>query len=613
MRMGAETVSEPQRPAAMPLPSTGGAPSVDGAPAADLRDLHVSLTRNHQAHAVLRGVDLRIERGEILGLVGESGSGKSVLGLTLLGLLREDAKPKLQGTLLVDGVDMRATTPKAMRALRRERLGAVFQDPMTSLDPTMRIDRQLREVVDSDAEALELLRSVGIPDAERRMRQYPHELSGGLRQRVMIAIAVAGDPRLIVADEPTTALDVTVQAQILELLDRMRRERGCSVVFITHDLAVASQIADRIAVLYAGRIAEIAPTAELLTAPRHPYTAALLRSRVDLATDREHRLVALPGQPPDLRQPPTGCAFAPRCAFRQERCDEAPPAVRDDGRGSVACLRAGELDFAQELAVGERWPAAAEAPDPNGAPAIEATALEVSVTKGSWPQRRTKITILRGVDLTVAQGEAIALVGESGSGKTTFVRAVAGLVAPTGGQLTTRDDSPQMVFQDAGSSLTPWMTVEELVGERLRNAGMPRAERRQQVLRTMELVGLPERLIGVRPAQLSGGQRQRVGIARAVVVPPRVLLCDEPTSALDVSVAAGVLNLLGELRRRLGMAMVFVTHDLAVARVIADRVAVMHEGRLVEVGPTEAVLASPTNDYTRRLIASIPALRPEVR
>ena len=318
------------------------------------RDLHVDLSRNQEKYHVLRGVDLGIAQGEVLGLVGESGSGKSVLGLTFLGLLRREARPQVTGELSVAGVDILAAPEDELRRVRRERLGAIFQDPMTSLDPTMRVGPQLREVVDSDAEAIELLDSVGIPDPERRLRAFPHELSGGLRQRVMIAIAVAGGPQLIVADEPTTALDVTIQAQILSLLDRLRRERGCSILFITHDLAVASQVADRVAVLYAGRIAEIGPTAELLAAPKHPYTAALLRSRLDLSSDRARRIVALPGQPPDLRQPPPGCPFAPRCSYRRDKCEVAPPPVEWAGARGVACVRAAEIDLLEELDGGPR-------------------------------------------------------------------------------------------------------------------------------------------------------------------------------------------------------------------------------------------------------------------
>ena len=570
------------------------------------RDLHVDLSRGQETYHVLRGVDLGIAQGEVLGLVGESGSGKSVLGLTFLGLLRREARPQVTGDLSVAGADILAAPPDELRQMRRERLGAIFQDPMTSLDPTMRVGPQLREVVDSDAEAIELLNSVGIPDPERRLRAFPHELSGGLRQRVMIAIAVAGDPQLIVADEPTTALDVTIQAQILALLDRLRRERGCSILFITHDLAVASQIADRVAVLYAGRIAEIGPTAELLAAPEHPYTAALLRSRLDLGSDRAHRIVALPGQPPDLRQPPPGCPFAPRCTYRRDKCEVAPPPVVWAGTHGDACLRAAEIDLLEESEGGVAWDVPVASSE--DLPALRAVELEVSVARSAWLRRREPIRILEGVSLTVAQGEAVALVGESGSGKTTFIRAAAGLMPVTGGRLEVGDSAPQMIFQDAGSSLTPWLTIGDLIGERLRAAGAGRAERKAKVLEAMDLVGLPERVFSARPAQLSGGQRQRVAIARAVLVPPRLLLCDEPTSALDVSIAAGVLNLLGDLRRRLGMALVFVTHDLAVARVIADRVAVMHAGRIVEMGPVEDVLRNPDASYTRTLIASIPGM-----
>jgi peptide/nickel transport system ATP-binding protein len=587
------------------MPQLPGAAATSAPPVVAASGLTVTLTRDHRAHRVLRGIDLTIARGEILGLVGESGSGKSVLGLTLLGLLRQEARPLVAGTLSVAGVDLLAASPRELRDLRRHHLGAVFQDPMTSLDPTLRIGAQLLEIVDRASDAVALLEACGIRDAQRRMRAYPHELSGGLRQRVMIAIAVAGEPQLIVADEPTTALDVTVQAQILELLHRLRRELGCSVVLVTHDLAVAAQVSDRVAVMYGGRIVELGPTAELLAAPRHPYTTALLRSRLDLDTDRTRMLTTLPGEPPDLRAMPPGCAFAPRCAFHQAACDEQVPPLRVAGPRADACLRSDALTPARERADGEAWPAVAI--DGAGDLALHAVGVEVDVGRASRLRRRPRLRILHGVDLTVRQGEAVALVGESGSGKTTFVRAAAGLMAVTGGSLSVRDAAPQMVFQDAGSSLTPWLPVGETIGERLRAEGLSRTERAARIAETLATVGLPPATAALRPGQLSGGQRQRVAIARAIIVPPRLLLCDEPTSALDVSVAAGVLNLLGELRRRLGMALVFVTHDLAVARMVADRIAVMHQGRIVEVGPAADVLADPADPYTRTLLASVPS------
>jgi peptide/nickel transport system ATP-binding protein len=573
------------------------------APTVELRDLHVTLRRDRQAIRALRGVDLEIGRGEILGLVGESGAGKSILGLAVLGLLPTESSPEITGTVTVAGVNMLAAKKAELRELRRRHVGAVFQDPMTSLDPTMRIGTQIIEIAGSARAALELLEAVGVPAARRRLRAYPHELSGGLRQRVMIAMAIAGEPSLVVADEPTTALDVTIQAQILELLSKLRGELGLSVLLITHDLAVASQIADRIAVLYGGRIAELAETGLLLREPQHPYTAALLRSRLDVEMDKSRPVPTLDGEPPDPRDPPPGCPFEARCVFAQPQCAAGLPELRGAAGHRNACIRSEEIDLRPKAVEIEPW----EPPNVERETGAVLVAEDLEVEARPRGLRRGGgVRILRGVDLTLAAGEALALVGESGSGKTTLLRTAAGLMSSHAGTLQLADDAPQMVFQDAGASLTPWLTVGELLEDRLRSMKLSREQRRKRVAHALESVGLPAQVLAVRPAQLSGGQRQRVALARAVVVPPAVLLCDEPTSALDVSVAANVLNLIGRLRRDLGMAVVFVTHDLAIARLIADRIAVMYLGRIVECGPAEQVIAQPAHPYTRALIASLP-------
>ena len=582
------------------------APGTSADLVADVGALRVTFRRAGKDVHALRGVSLQITRGEIIGLVGESGSGKSVLGFSMLGLL--PATARVDGTVEVAGSDMVAGQAKDLRRVRRLDLGAVFQDPMTSLNPTMRIGRQVAEAAGSDEEALRLLTAVGIPDPARRMRAYPHELSGGLRQRVMIAIAIAADPDLIIADEPTTALDVTVQAQVLRLLRRLRDEIGCSIVLITHDLGVAAQIADRIAVLYAGRIAEIGPTAEVLARPAHPYTHGLLRSRLTLDTSRGHRLAALAGAVPSAVTPLPGCAFEPRCVLSKPECGSRPPdPVAVDPDRVSACILSAEqvhtgLDGAA-AATAKSHPALVVRSDGPAAVSVR------DATKVFSLARHTRLQALRGISLQVAQGESLALVGESGSGKSTLLRLIAGLDTPTSGSVTLGGETgPQMVFQDAGASLTPWLTVGELITERLRRTGMSRRERAQAVARVLDRVGLPQDVMKSRSAQLSGGQRQRVSLARATVVPPSVLLCDEPTSALDVSLAASVLNLIGDLRRELDMSVVFVTHDLSVARVVADRVAVMYLGRIVEIGPVDQVIAEPTHPYTQALVNSIPDL-----
>ncbi|BBZ07072.1 putative ABC transporter ATP-binding protein [Mycolicibacterium doricum] len=589
-------------------------------PVATVGDLRVTFRRNGADVQALRGVSLAIAHGEILGLVGESGSGKSVLGFGLLGLLPPNAT--VTGTVRAAGSDMVRGDAKALRKVRRLDLGAVFQDPMTSLNPTMRIGKQVAEAAGSDDEALRLLTAVGIPDPARRMRAYPHELSGGLRQRVMIAIAIAGDPDLIVADEPTTALDVTVQAQVLRLLRRLRDEIGCSIVLITHDLGVAAQISDRIAVLYAGRIAEIGPSAQVLGAPAHPYTHGLLRSRLTLQTDRDRPLAALAGSVPSPVAPLPGCPFVPRCPLSSDDCTKSPPDPLAVGPDRVsACIRPFEQVNTELGAtttnVEDAFPETAGAAEEPPSVVLRAVTKTFTVNR-RWldrsPDNHGKLQALRGVSLSVGHGESVALVGESGSGKSTLLRVIAGLEQPTTGEVSLAGgERPQMVFQEAGASLTPWLSVGELIGERLRATRMSRAQRRDRIAEVLDRVGLPAEIAKSRAAQLSGGQRQRVSLARATVVPPSVLMCDEPTSALDVSLAASVLNLIGDLRRSLDMSVVFVTHDLSVARVVADRIAVMYLGRIVEIGPAERVIGHPAHPYTQALVDSIPDLGREPR
>jgi peptide/nickel transport system ATP-binding protein len=429
-----------------------------------------------------------------------------------------------------------------LRRVRRELLGAIFQDPMTSLNPTMRIGNQIGERTHDDTESVRLLDTVGVRDAQLRLRVYPHELSGGLRQRVMAAIAVAGRPALIVADEPTTALDVTVQAQLLDLLRELRDDFGCSVLMITHDLGVADQIADRLAVLHRGELVEIGLATDVMRNPEHAYT----------------RSPGVAAEPPLARDE----------RFTQTARDPEP-AVRICNLHRTFAVRRGGRIFG-----GSR-----------------------------------EIAAVDGIDLDIAPGESLAIVGESGSGKSTLLRIVAGLEKPTSGSVTlTGTGGPQMVFQDAGSSLTPWMSVGKTLAERLRPLGLGRGEVRERVTAALAAVDLPVEVAAPRPGDLSGGQRQRVALARATMIPPAVLLCDEPTSALDASLAKSVLALIRDLRARIGMTVLFVTHDLAVARLMGDRIAVMRAGRIVEIGPAEQVIAAPTEEYTRTLLAAVPEI-----
>jgi peptide/nickel transport system ATP-binding protein len=561
-------------------------------PLLSIRDLGVVLHREGTANRVLDGVSLAIPRGRVTALVGESGSGKSTIGLAVQGLLPREARPVVTGSIRLAGVEVVGAREAALRDLRRRLVRVVPQDPLAALDPVMRVGRQLSEGAAPGQDPAEWLARVGLSDAPRVLSAWPHQLSGGQRQRVLIAMAMMSGAPLLIADEPTTALDVTVQAQILALLRGLAREQGTAVLFVTHDLGVASELADEMVVLYGGRVAERGPAAPVLGGPLHPYARALLAARFDLQADRGRPLPVAAGDPPGPAADRAGCVYAPRCPWAADACREAAPPLRPLGGPGrmVACHRA-EEQAASPIVPPAPWPAIAL----GEAPALR---LErVSLSFGA-------LTVLRGVDLSVQKGEAVALVGVSGSGKSTILRLAAGLLRPDAGRLEVAGGGPQMVFQDAMSSLTPWLRVGEQLGERLRPLGLAAAEARGRVERALALVGLPPAAALALPRELSGGQAQRVAVARAVVVPPGLLLCDEPISAMDVSLAAQTLNLLGDLRRRLGMAMLFVTHDLAAARIVADRIVVLEEGRIVEDGPAEEVVARPAAAHTRELVAA---------
>ncbi len=488
------------------------------------------------------GVDLEIAAGEIVALVGESGSGKTVLGSCLIGLPPGARQARISGRVEVDGVDMINGPEAARHRVRRHRLGAVFQDPLTSLDPTMKAGPQVCERGADPERGVAAMAECGVPEPEARFHYWPHQLSGGLRQRVSIAGAIATHPEpapaLIVADEPTTALDVSVQARVVALFARLREQHGCSILLITHDLGVAAQIADRIVVMSAGKIREQGPAQRVLTQPEHPYTKQLLASRLDISG-------------------PFGAAEPSNA-----------------GASAVLTMRDVVKDF----------------PVPH--------------------HRRQTRRVLHGVDLTLRQGESVALVGESGSGKSTLLRIAAGLERATGGTTDLAADTrPQLIFQDARASLTPWLPVGRQLTERLAHAGLPKAARARRVTELMEQVGLDPAVATARPGQLSGGQCQRAAIARALASNPRLLLCDEPVSALDATLAAQVVDLLDDLRRSTGVALLLVTHDLAVAKRIAGRVAVMTEGRIVEEGPVHDIFDNPAHEYTRSLLAASPSLK----
>ncbi len=606
-------------------------------PVVSVRGLEVSFLAGGRAIPAVRGIDFDVFPGEVLGIVGESGSGKSVTALALSGLLPANAR--VSGNIRVGSIDVGTADRETLRQMRGRDVGMIFQDPTTTLNPVLPIGRQLTEgqiahgtlrPADARARAVTLLREVDIPDPEGRARQFPHQFSGGMRQRAVIAMAMSGTPRLIVADEPTTALDVTIQAQVLALLARRQAATGAAVILITHDLGVIAETAHRVAVMYGGRIVETGPVDALFRRPRHPYTAALLRSlpRIDGADDR---LTPIEGQPPMPGALPGGCSFHPRCPIGRDRtrCRTDAPALRalDNAQGS-ACHFSDESSVIAAPAL----PAKATAPVAAArTPLLAVADLHVAFPLRSGLLRRQTglVRAVSGVSLVVHAGETVGLVGESGCGKTTTGRAIMGLIRATSGNI--RFDGQdisglpshalrrmrrhmQYVFQDPYSSLNPIKSAGEIVAEPLRIHGLyDEMGGQAYVAGLFERVGLSRRLMNRPPAAFSGGQRQRIGIARALALQPRLLILDEPVAALDVSIQAQVINLLQDLQRDLGLAYLFIAHDLAVVRHISDRVAVMYLGRIVEEADRATLYASPAHPYTRSLLSAVPIPDPGAR
>ncbi|PWG65499.1 dipeptide ABC transporter ATP-binding protein [Spiribacter halobius] len=588
------------------------------APVLELAGLSLSYRRRGRWHAAVRGLSLQVAPGEAVGLVGESGCGKSTVAMAALGYLPGNARID-QGAVRVAGVDLAGLSPAALRRLRGGTVAAVYQSPGAALNPSLTVGEQVAEVYRlhggldggaARAAAGRMLARVRIPDPERLLAAYPYQLSGGMQQRVVIAMALAGDPRLLILDEPTTALDATVQGEILALFATLRVELRVALLFISHDLGVVRTVCDRVGVMYAGELVEVGSAQALFQQPAHPYTASL----IDCIPDFRHRwedarLAAIPGLPPGLGEQPRGCAFAPRCPVARSVCEERPIplAAVADGRMS-RCL------FPEQTAPpgGNRRPATITP----RAPGAETLAVEgLAVDYG-------RVRILDGVSLQVREGETLALVGESGSGKTTLARAVTGLTPPSNGAVRLhgrrlparsgqRDQAArqrlQMVFQSPDGTLNPSHRVGATLRRALRVLGGVRgaeAGRRLQAL--LDAVALEPDTLRRRPEQLSGGQRQRVAIARAFTGTPALVILDEPTSALDVSVQAAILDLLIDLQQRDGTAYLFISHDLAVVRYLADRVAVLYLGQVVEEGAVAEVFQGRCHPYTEALLAAVP-------
>ncbi len=631
----------------------------------DVKDLRTEIAlRTATVHAV-DGLSFSVEPGETVGIVGESGCGKTMAAMSIMKLLPRNGHIA-GGEVIFEGEDLVKVSNERMRKVRGNEIGMIFQDPMTSLNPTMTIGKQISESVilhrgvsrsEGLARAAEVLELVGLPRPQERLKDYPHQLSGGLRQRVMIAMALACDPKLLIADEPTTALDVTIQAQILSLLDRIKRELNMGIVLITHDMGVIAGRADRVVVMYAGNKVETAETISLFNNVRHPYTEALLASIPKLDSDKNQALYSIPGIPPDLRNPPKACRFAARCAFAVDKCrTETPHLEGPEGGHQFACFfprasSASEMGkAAQELlaraeqnkALTARFGDELKIIEETG-PVVEVTAptadaehilefrnvsKEFPISSGLFGRNPVVLHACSNIDLNIRKGETFGLVGESGCGKTTLGRMGTALESPTGGEimfngadmaklsgraLREKRRDIQFMFQDPYASLDPRMRVQEIVGEPLVVARRgSSSEREERVRELMNEVGLPTDALSRYPHEFSGGQRQRLGLARAMALNPSVIVADEPVSALDVSVRSQVLNLMKRVQKSYGLTYMIISHDLSVVRYMADRLGVMYLGKIVETGSSDDIYERPAHPYTAGLLEAIPLPEPEL-
>jgi peptide/nickel transport system ATP-binding protein len=610
----------------------------------DIEDLHTEIRLRHGTVHAVDGVSFKVEAGETLGIVGESGCGKTMTALSIMKLLPTGGHIA-SGSIRLNGAEITDLDDQGMRKVRGNEIGMIFQDPLTSLNPTMTVGKQIAEAVmlhrDASKEqalerATEVLDLVGLPRAKERVSEYPHQFSGGMRQRVMIAMALACEPKLLIADEPTTALDVTIQKQILELIDSLRQRLKMAVILVTHDLGVIAGRADRVAVMYAGKIAETTGTARLFGNPRHPYTEALFHALPDKAAETREKLYSIPGAPPDLVKPPEGCRFAPRCQYATDRCRaEEPRLLGETPEHLYACFypvgekeREGQPVVTTESEPSVLAPAFSAVNGSELILGVEHLVKDFPVTAGAVLQRKVgAVSAVADVSFGIRRGETFGLVGESGCGKTTIARLIVGLESATSGAIRFQGKDLasasgreyrrqrrkiQFMFQDSYASLDPRMRAGTILREPLVIQGIgSRQEQYQRVEEMLGHVGLPKTALERYPHEFSGGQRQRLGFARALILSPDLIVADEPVSALDVSIQAQVLNLMRELQREMGLTYLFVSHDLAVVRYLSTNIGVMYLGKLVEVGPADSVYLTPAHPYTKGLIDSAPVADPE--
>jgi peptide/nickel transport system ATP-binding protein len=628
-----------------PVPAARVSAKADAEPILQVSDLRTQFFTDAGVVRAVDGVSFSVAAGETLGIVGESGSGKTVAALSLIRLLEDPARI-VGGQVRFQGRDIVKMSQEELRNIRGDGIAMVFQDPMTSLNPVLKIARQLAETMLvhgrlDERQALDrsvtLLGRMGITAPERAIDSYPHQFSGGMRQRVMLAMGFANEPSLLIADEPTTALDVTIQAQILDLIAELNRDYNTAIILISHDLGVIASVCARVVVMYAGEVVEEGPTESILSDPRHPYTWALINAvpRIDRHVPGQRWLVTIEGAPPDPMAHPAGCRFAPRCPFRIDKCTEHPDLVElalAPGRKS-RCWVTQAGDALPSPSTRATTPAQAKTGIDHRAGAklergermlqLRGVVKHFPLPKTSFFGRREIVHAVDGVDLDVAQGETVGLVGESGCGKSTLARVVARIHEPTAGSVIFHGQDisraaqsrirplrrhMQMVFQDPYASLNPRMTVADILGEPLRvhNITSSEADTQKRIGELLDVVGLSPKAAARYPHEFSGGQRQRISIARALSVRPDFIIADEPISALDVNIQAQIINLLIDLQERFGLTYLFIAHDLAVVRHISDRVVVLYLGKVAEVAPADELFAKPLHPYTRYLISAVP-------